>query len=159
MKYTLYDSPIGPLLLAGDTGGLRLVNFQSGQHPEAVQPDWEEDRRFFAEASAQLDAYFAGTREDFDLTLAPHGSPFQRRVWDELRRIPFAITISYSELAERIGRPKAVRAVGAANGANPIPLVIPCHRVIGANGKLTGYGGGIEIKEKLLAHEGALLQL
>ncbi|MCP4202985.1 MAG: methylated-DNA--[protein]-cysteine S-methyltransferase [bacterium] len=159
MKYTSYKSPLGELLLAGDAEGLRLVDFRSGTHPVPIRPEWQRDPGFFSETVSQLRAYFAGTREEFDLPLAPHGSAFQRRVWDELQRIPFGTTISYGELAERIRRPKAVRAVGAANGANPIPIVIPCHRVIGANGKLTGYGGGIEIKEKLLAHEGALLAL
>jgi methylated-DNA-[protein]-cysteine S-methyltransferase len=159
MKYTIHNSPVGPLLLAGDAGGLRLLNFLEGKHPQTVQRDWQEDARFFVKTIRQLEAYFAGALEVFKIALALEGSPFQLQVWDQLQRIPFGTTISYSELAERIGKPRAVRAVGGANGANPIPLLIPCHRVIGANGKLTGYGGGLEIKEKLLAHEGALLRL
>lgn len=158
MKYTLYASPLGNLLLAGDSTGLKLVNFQEGTHPRPIPPGWEPDPAHFVDALAQLDAYFAGSLRNFDLPLAPSGTPFQLEVWNELLRVPFGTTISYGDLAERIGRPKAVRAVGAANGANPIPLIIPCHRVIGSNGKLTGYGGGIGIKEKLLAHEGARLQ-
>lgn len=157
MNYTIYSSPIGSILLAGDESGLRLLNFQKGKHAVEIEPDWTQSRDPFAKVIRQLDEYFAGTRQDFHLTLAPEGSPFQREVWDELRRIPYGTTISYGDLAERIRRPKAVRAVGSANGANPLPLVIPCHRVIGADGSLTGYGGGLEIKERLLAHEGALL--
>jgi methylated-DNA-[protein]-cysteine S-methyltransferase len=157
MKYTLYDSPIGSLLLAGDSAGLKLVNFQAGTHPQPIHSSWTRDPAHFSEPIAQLNAYFAGSLRDFDLALSPSGTTFQLTVWSELRTIPFGTTISYGDLAERIGRPKAVRAVGTANGANPIPLIIPCHRVIGSNGKLTGYGGGLEIKEKLLAHEGARL--
>lgn len=157
MKYTLYPSPLGSLLLAADSTGLRLLNFQDGTHPEPIQPGWTRDPNHFSETIAQLDAYFAGTLENFDLALSPSGTPFQLEVWDELRRIPYGTTISYGELAVRIRKPKAVRAVGAANGANPIGLIIPCHRVIGSNGQLTGYGGGLEIKERLLAHEGSRL--
>ena len=107
----------------------------------------------------QLRAYFAGELETFDLTLAPEGTPFQQRVWDELCKIAYGETISYGELAKRIGNPNASRAVGLANGSNPIPIVIPCHRVIGSNGKLTGYGGGLPIKGKLLALEKRQLRL
>ena len=159
MQYTIYDSPIGPLLLAGIEGALRFLSFQRGARAKPVPRSWEADAEFFSDTIAQLDEYFAGTREDFELPLALEGSPFQQLVWNELRRIPFGTTTSYGELARRIGKPRAVRAVGRANGANPISLIVPCHRVIGANGKLTGYGGGIEIKERLLAHEGALLTL
>jgi len=105
---------------------------------------------------AQLNEYFHGGRKSFDLPLAPEGTPFQQAVWKELLRIPFGQTRSYGDVAKRLGRPTLTRAVGAANGANPIPIIIPCHRVIGADGSLTGYGGGLEIKSKLLAHEGVL---
>ena len=112
-----------------------------------------------ADAVRQLKAYFAGELENFDLSLSPQGTPFQQKVWSELQKIPYGKTISYGELARRIGNPKASRAVGLANGSNPISIVIPCHRVIGANGKLTGYGGGLPIKEKLLALERRQLRL
>jgi len=115
---------------------------------------WEPAR--CAAVARQLAEYFAGRRREFALTLDPPGTPFQRDVWGELARIPYGATVSYGELARRVGRPAASRAVGAANGANPIPIVLPCHRVIGANGSLTGYGGGLPIKRALLALEGAL---
>ncbi len=121
--------------------------------------EWREDATGFHEAIRQLRAYFAGELETFDLLLAPEGTPFQQRVWGELLKIPYGNTTSYGELAKRIGNPKASRAVGLANGSNPIPIVIPCHRVIGSNGKLTGYGGGLPIKEKLLALEKRQLRL
>jgi methylated-DNA-[protein]-cysteine S-methyltransferase len=112
-----------------------------------------------AEVIRQLQAYFAGELENFDLAVSPQGTPFQQKVWSELQRIPYGETLSYGELARRIGNPKACRAVGLANGSNPISIVIPCHRVIGSNGKLTGYGGGLPIKEKLLALEKRQLRL
>ncbi len=148
MVYTWIESPVGRLLLAGDEKGLRKLLF--GGKPE---PGWREDPKALAEPVRQLRAYFAGELHDFDLPLAPEGTPFQLRVWRELRNIPYGQTISYGELARRIGSPKGSRAVGLANGANPISIVVPCHRVIGSNGKLTGYGGGIENKELLLALE------
>lgn len=146
MNTIQHDTPIGPLTITVDDLGA-LVSIHFGPGEPAGDPQHCRD------AVRQLDDYFAGTRRDFDLTLAPAGTEFQRAVWDELTRIPYGGTISYAELAQRIGRPKAVRAVGAANGANPIPIVIPCHRVIGANGTLTGYGGGLPIKQHLLALE------
>jgi len=118
-----------------------------------------EDARFFNDTISQLDSYFAGGLKQFDLPLAPEGTPFQLKVWQRLCEIPYGETMSYGELARRIGNPNASRAVGLANGANPIPIVIPCHRVIGSNGKLTGYGGGLPIKEKLLALERRQLRL
>lgn len=157
MNYTYLDTPLGRLLVAGDDAGLHLISFDTQQ--SRPEPDWVEDADALAEAAKQLDAYFAGRLEEFDLELAPEGTPFQREVWRELERIPYGTTISYGELAERIGKPNAVRAVGTANGANPLPVVIPCHRVIGADGSLTGYGGGLEKKEALLSLEGALLDL
>ena len=148
MFYTWMESPVGRLLLAADETGLRTVLF--GGEPLA---SWREDPAPLAETVRQLRAYFAGELRDFDLPLAPEGTPFQLRVWRELRNIPYGQTISYGELARRVGSPKGSRAVGLANGANPISIVVPCHRVIGSNGKLTGYGGGLENKERLLALE------
>ncbi len=153
--YTDMESPIGRLLLAGDGRGLSCIGFPSGKGAVAPRPDWRRDDDAFGRAKGQLREYFAGTRREFDLPLDPRGTAFQLAVWRELARIPFGVTISYGELARRIGRPTASRAVGAANGANPLPIVIPCHRVIGTNGSLTGFGGGIEIKKRLLALERA----
>ena len=159
MKYTYLTTRFGKVLLAADDTGLRLISFETEKKHPQPDPEWVEDADALAEVSRQLEAYFAGRLEEFDLELAPQGTPFQMQVWRELERIPYGTTISYRELAERIGNPKAVRAVGTANGANPLPIVIPCHRVIGADGSLTGYGGGLEKKEALLALEGALLDL
>jgi methylated-DNA-[protein]-cysteine S-methyltransferase len=156
MFYTIADSPMGPILLAGNSEGLTELNFQAGTRPTVIAPEWEEDAEPFAESIRQLQAYFAGELQEFDLPLAPTGTPFQITVWRELQAIPYGETISYGELARRIGRPKAARAVGLANGANPLPLVVPCHRVVGSDGRLTGYGGGLPIKEALLVHERAL---
>ena len=153
MNHTQIESPVGPLLLAADDAGLREILFVNGRHPARPDPSWKENPQPLKETIRQLRAYFAGKLEQFDLPLAPEGTPFQLDVWRRLCDIPYGETISYGELAQRIGNPKASRAVGLANGSNPIPIVIPCHRVIGSNGKLTGYGGGLPIKEKLLALE------
>ena len=158
-SYTQIESALGPLLLVADEGGLRQILFVNGRHPAQPESSWIEDRAPHGEIIRQLQAYFAGELEHFNLQLAPEGTPFQLEVWRRLRDIPFGETISYGELAGRIGNPKASRAVGLANGSNPIPIVIPCHRVIGSNGKLTGYGGGLPIKEKLLALEKRQLRL
>lgn len=156
---TLYwheiDSPVGRLLLTGDGESLIHVGFQSGPRPLRPMDGWIADAAPFRVAIAQLGEYFAGERRRFDLPLAPRGTEFQRRVWRSLTEIPYGKTISYGELARRIGKPSASRAVGLANGANPLPIVVPCHRVIGADGSLTGFGGGLPIKRKLLAVEGA----
>ena len=152
-RYTILPSPIGPLLLAGAEERLRCIGFPTGKGAVTPRADWHQDDAAFAEARRQLSAYFAGTLTRFDLDLDPRGTPFQLAVWKELARIPPGETISYGELARRIGRPSASRAVGAANGANPLPIVIPCHRVIGAGGALTGFGGGLPTKTWLLAHE------
>jgi methylated-DNA-[protein]-cysteine S-methyltransferase len=157
---TLYwheiDSPVGRLLLAGDGRSLIHLGFQSGPRPQVPPGGWIADAAPFAAAIGQLGEYFAGRRHGFDLPLAPRGTEFQRRVWRALTEIPYGKTISYGELARRIGQPSASRAVGLANGANPLPIVVPCHRVIGANGSLTGFGGGLPIKRRLLALEGSL---
>ena len=150
------DSPVGSLLLAGDGIRLRHVGFQCGTHPQRPQPGWTAARGPFEAAIAQFEEYFAGRRREFDLPLAPDGTDFQRRVWRALTAIPYGQTISYGELARRIGNPRASRAVGLANGANPLPIIVPCHRVIGANGSLTGFGGGLPIKQALLALEGSI---
>jgi methylated-DNA-[protein]-cysteine S-methyltransferase len=153
------ESPIGPLTLAVANEGLREIRFADSEKRAATDPSWKEDSSALGDALRELRAYFAGELETFDLRLAPEGTPFQQRVWSELLKIPYGETISYGELARRIGNPNASRAVGLANGSNPIPIVIPCHRVIGSNGKLTGYGGGLPVKEKLLALEKRQLTL
>jgi methylated-DNA-[protein]-cysteine S-methyltransferase len=149
------DSPVGRLLLAGDGESLIHVCFQTGPRPRQPAKDWVVDAAPFRRVIAQLGEYFAGKRRQFDLPLAPRGTEFQRRVWRALREIPYGQTVSYGELARRIGKPSASRAVGLANGANPLPIIVPCHRVIGADGSLTGFGGGLPIKRTLLALEGA----
>ncbi|CAD5109602.1 methylated-DNA--[protein]-cysteine S-methyltransferase [Zestomonas carbonaria] len=156
MHYRYHDSPLGPLLIAGDEEGLRLLHMDAAQ-PWELASDWYPDAGELDEACRQLDEYFAGQREHFELRLAPAGTTFQRRVWQALQEIPYGRTWSYSELARYIDKPEAVRAVGTANGANPIAIVIPCHRVIGSNGTLTGYAGGLERKQQLLQLEGAWL--
>jgi methylated-DNA-[protein]-cysteine S-methyltransferase len=154
MIYTYLETPIGMLLIAGDEEAVRRIEFPKNGKAAWPEADWRESSRGpVVEAVRQLGEYFAGKREQFDLPLAPAGTEFQRGVWRRLQEIPYGETISYGELAKRVGNPKASRAVGAANGQNPIPIVIPCHRVIGANGKLTGFGGGLPIKEALLALE------
>ena len=156
--YTIMESPVGPLILAASDAGLQYVMFASSKRAKP-DPQWREDPQPLRETMRQLRAYFAGEVENFDLPLAPEGTDFQRNVWRNLCDIPFGETISYGELAKRVGNPKASRAVGAANGQNPIPIIIPCHRVIGSDGKLTGFGGGLPIKEKLLALEQRQLRL
>ena len=145
--YTTFESPVGPLLLAGDADALRLVSFESSKHAAPPQADWKQDKAPFAEVVRQLQAYFRGELREFDVPLALQGTEFQRRVWNALRGIPYGETISYLQLAERVGNPRAVRAVGLANGSNPIPIIVPCHRVIGSDGSLTGFGGGISTKK------------
>lgn len=159
LAFTEFESPVGTLLLAGNEESIRLLWFQSGSRPITPPAEWREDRGPFGNAIEQLCEYFAGRLRQFTLHLDSEGTPFQTRVWRELERIPYGETISYGQLAERVGNPKASRAVGLANGANPISIIVPCHRVIGANGKLTGYGGGLTIKEKLLALERRQLPL
>lgn len=156
---TRIESPVGPLLMAADDRGLRSIEFMNGRRSVQANPQWRDDAEPLRETIRQLRAYFAGELESFDLKLAPQGTPFQLSVWNHLCDIPYGETISYGELARRVGNPNASRAVGLANGSNPIPIVIPCHRVIGSNGKLTGYGGGLPIKEKLLGLERRQLRL
>jgi len=151
--YTTMTSPIGKLLLASDGRAL------TGLHMAPFEPlfGWQRDEGPFTDVVAQLAAYFTGARKEFDVVHEAVGTPFQQRVWRTLLDIPYGETTSYGEVARRIGTPRAVRAVGRANGANPIAVIVPCHRVIGANGTLTGYGGGLERKAKLLALEGVRL--
>jgi len=154
--YTYMKSPNGSILLARNEAGLVRINFQEGLQAYDPQPGWRREDGPLLEAIDQLRAYFDGSRQTFDLPLAPEGTSFQQRVWAALKAIPCGETVSYGEIAKRIGRPTASRAVGAANGQNPLPIVVPCHRVIGANGKLTGYAGGVRIKRALLDHEARL---
>jgi methylated-DNA-[protein]-cysteine S-methyltransferase len=154
MRYDEIDSPVGPLLVAADESGLRLIHFQAGRR-QAPDPSWERDPTPFRALAKQLGEYFRGERRTFDLSLAPQGTSFQLATWRALSTIPYGETISYAELARRVGRPAASRAVGAANGANPLPIVVPCHRVIGKDGSLTGFGGGLPTKRALLELEGA----
>ncbi len=154
---TIIDSPVGPLSIAADDTALRAIEFQRNRHPVRRGDDWREgDSPLLRRARRQLEEYFAGRRRVFELPLAPRGTAFQCAVWNALATIPYGATISYAELASRAGRPAAVRAVGAANGRNPLPIVLPCHRVIGADGSLTGFGGGLPTKQYLLKLEGAL---
>jgi methylated-DNA-[protein]-cysteine S-methyltransferase len=153
--YCQFETPIGMLLLVGDEHHLRQVGLQAGTHPTSISSDWIESERPFAMAIGQLRQYFAGTRTTFELPLAPHGTDFQHAVWRELQNIPYGHTLSYGELARALGNARASRAVGLANGANPLPVIVPCHRVIGADGSLTGFGGGLAIKRALLGLERA----
>jgi methylated-DNA-[protein]-cysteine S-methyltransferase len=157
--YTWIESPIGRLLLVADDDGLREIAFAEGRTAPVVHPSWTCGGAFLREPVHQFHAFFAGELRDFDLPLNPQGTAFQQRVWKLLREIPFGETISYGELARRTGNPAASRAVGLANGSNPISIVVPCHRVIGSNGKLTGYGGGLENKRWLIDFERSQLQL
>ncbi len=155
--YQYMESPVDPLLLAADAHGLLLIEFHTPRHPMARLPDWvERDNTILAATRRQLGEYFTASRQEFDLPLAPRGTPFQQEVWHTLATIPYGETISYAQLAQRVGKPTAMRAVGAANGRNPLPIVLPCHRVIGADGSLTGFGGGLPTKQFLLQLEGAL---
>jgi methylated-DNA-[protein]-cysteine S-methyltransferase len=157
VRHTRIASPIGPLLLAASDEGVHAIEFQSSRHPVVRDGTWQEgDHPLLRRTGEQLAEYFAGVRRRFDLPLAPRGTAFQLDVWRALATIEYGQTISYTELASRVGRPSAVRAAGAANGRNPLPIVLPCHRVIGASGDLTGFGGGLPVKRFLLQLEGAL---
>ena len=153
LSYTFVPSPIGDLLIAGIDDSLHVLSFPSGSRAWRPSDRWQRDDQALPDVRAQLAGYFAGEIKRFGLDLAPWGTPFQLAVWDALRAIPHGETTTYAAIAQRIGRPTATRAVGAANGANPIPIIIPCHRVIGASGALTGFGGGLPVKQALLALE------
>jgi methylated-DNA-[protein]-cysteine S-methyltransferase len=151
--YSYYDSPVGSLLLAGDGVALSLISFPSGKAARQPEADWMRRNDAFKPVKQQMAAYFAGELTDFDLKLAPQGTDFQLAVWSALETIPYGETRSYGDIAAQLGKPDASRAVGAANGQNPLPIVVPCHRVIGSNGNLTGFGGGLECKQFLLRLE------
>ena len=153
MYYCYMDSPIGKLLLAGDETALELISFPTGSMRREPEDEWQYSEDPFGDVISQINEYFEGKRHSFDLPLRPNGTEFQLAVLDELLRIPYGETTSYGEVATRLGRPKASRAVGAANGRNPIPIIIPCHRVVGSKCELTGFGGGIETKKTLLELE------
>jgi methylated-DNA-[protein]-cysteine S-methyltransferase len=163
LLHTTIASPIGDLLLVGDRdGGLHGLYMQAAPRPKAIDPAWTAaapESEPFASVADQLERYFAGERTSFDLELRPRGNEFQLKVWEALTQIPYGTTTSYGELARRIGHPDGARAVGLANGQNPISVIVPCHRVIGADGKLVGYGGGLERKRLLLELEGGVLSL
>jgi methylated-DNA-[protein]-cysteine S-methyltransferase len=159
LSYTTFDSPVGPLLLAGTDRALHFLSFASSRHAVRPRPAWKQSSASFKETVRQLKAYFARELKKFDLPLTLEGSEFQLEVWKNLQLIPFGETISYGELARRIGKPDAARAVGLANGQNPIAIIVPCHRVIGSDGSLTGFGGGLPIKEKLLRLEASQVSL
>jgi methylated-DNA-[protein]-cysteine S-methyltransferase len=156
LEYTYLDSPVGQLLLAGKGEVLHYLSFPIGKMCFKPKPDWNYHAAAFSQARHQIDAYFAGQLKQFDLELAPHGTEFQMQVLGALQKIPFGEIRSYKDIAQAIERPKAMRAVGAANGRNPIPIIIPCHRVVGADGSLTGFGGGVGTKAFLLRLEGAI---
>ena len=156
MNYDRMESPVGELLIAADESAIRMISFGNGKHAGEVAEGWRRGGPVVAEASRQLGEYFERRRREFDLPLAPAGTPFQLRAWQALRDIPYGATRSYGEQARAMGQPTAVRAVGAANGRNPIAIVVPCHRVIGGSGKLTGYGGGLDVKRFLLDLEQGL---
>ncbi len=163
--FTRFPSPVGELILTASETALKAVFFPVRRNRSALEAGWVEDDgrgpagALLAAVRRQLTEYFEGTRTTFDLPLDGTGSTFERRVWDLLRTIPYGATTSYGALARRLGDPRATRAVGAANGKNPIPIIVPCHRVLGARGELTGFGGGLDRKRWLLEHEGALLRL
>ncbi len=151
MFYDYFETGlIGTLTLVGDEEGLRHIIFPKEKNPIIIREEWKKKHGFFAPVKTQLRAYFSGELRQFDLRLAPVGTPFQLRVWQALRTIPYGELVSYKAIAQAIGNPKAVRAVGGANGRNPIPIIVPCHRCIGSDGSLTGFGGGLDIKKQLI---------
>ncbi|HET9653335.1 MAG TPA: methylated-DNA--[protein]-cysteine S-methyltransferase [Usitatibacter sp.] len=158
IRYATFKTRLGALYATLEGDGLTGLYFEGGRHAPCISADWtpDEEAAPLVACGRQLEEYFAGMRRAFDLPLAPRGTPFQVRVWQEIARIPYGRTLSYAQLAERVGQPHAVRAVGAANGRNPLSIIVPCHRVVGSDGSLTGYAGGLERKLALLGLEGAL---
>lgn len=158
IRYTMFDTQLGAVYATLEGDALTGIYFDGGRHAPAIQSHWRKDPGFviFRQLKNQLEEYLDGERKTFDLPLAPHGTPFQVRVWKEIALIPFGRTIAYAELASRSGSADAVRAAGAATGRNPLSIVVPCHRVVGSGGSLTGYAGGLERKRRLLEIEGAL---
>jgi methylated-DNA-[protein]-cysteine S-methyltransferase len=157
MYYDIIESPICQILLAGDEEGLKHVIFLKGEKHAEIPDNWVISKEFFRKAEKQLEAYFSGNLKSFDLKLAAKGTDFQKAVWKALCEIPYGETLTYKDIAESIGKPKAYRAVGHANNLNPIAIIVPCHRVIGSTGKLVGYASGLDIKEFLLKLEKANL--
>jgi methylated-DNA-[protein]-cysteine S-methyltransferase len=157
-RYAKFLTPLGAVLATAEGGFVTSVNFIAAKYAPPLGKDWEEDPHSspLKNCAEQLADYFAGTRQRFDLPVAPRGTPFQERVWREIGRVPFGQTLTYSELASRAGAPGSARAAGAATGRNPISIVVPCHRIVGTDGSLTGYAGGLERKRKLLEIEGVL---
>lgn len=153
IRYRITESPVGFITIAGDDDAVTAVRMEDQAHPPVGRDDWRPDEAAFPSVVDQLDAYFVGELTDFDVTLRLEGTEFQRRVWAGLLEIPYGETISYGALATRIGQPTASRAVGLANGRNPVAIIVPCHRVIGSTGSLTGYGGGLDRKRTLLELE------
>ncbi len=156
-RFCFYSSPIGELLLVGSEEGLEEIRFPIKLRNNQPEPDWENDPAFFKEPLQQLSQYFSGRLKVFTIKLNPTGTHFQKKVWQELENVPFGQTASYAEIAKRLNNPKACRAVGGANGKNPTPIIVPCHRIIGKDGSLTGFGGGLDVKEFLLQHEKELM--
>jgi methylated-DNA-[protein]-cysteine S-methyltransferase len=156
MEYAYFESPVGNLLIAGSREAVKLISFPEGSKSRKPQPGWVQADKPFAEVARQLRAYFSRDLRRFDLPLQPEGTAFQLAVWRRLQEIPYGETVTYGELARRLGNPQGARAVGMANGSNPLPIVIPCHRVIASNGRLTGFGGGLEVKQMLLDIEKGL---
>jgi methylated-DNA-[protein]-cysteine S-methyltransferase len=159
MIYTTFDSPIGELLLVGDGSALSRLSMQSAPRPRTIDPAWRRGDEPFEPIREQLEEYFAGARHTFDVELALAGNAFELKVWDALLEIPYGETASYGQIATQLGDPAAARAVGLANARNPVAVIVPCHRVIGADGSLTGYGGGLERKQFLLDLESGVLPL
>ena len=153
MYYTYFQSPFCKLLIAGEDGALKEVRFLPPERSVSIPPDWHPDDSPLKDVIRQFEAYFSGELKQFSLKIALKGTQFQCLVWSALQKTVYGETVSYSELARLIGNPKACRAVGAANARNPLPIIIPCHRVIGSNGKLVGFGGGLKLKQALLDHE------
>ena len=153
LSETTMESPLGPLRLLADDRGLRGLYYQDHKNVPNLDSNADENHPVLSETRRQLEQYFAGQRQDFELPLSLQGTPFMLEVWEALGKIPFGTKVTYGQLAESIGRPKASRAVGRANGLNPVSIVLPCHRVVGSNGKLTGYAGGLGNKDWLLQHE------
>ena len=156
IRYARFKTPLGTVLAIAAGGVITGLHFEGAKHAPAVAPEWREDPYAspLQECAQQLSDYFAGKRQCFDLPVAPQGTPFQQRVWREIAQVPFGATITYAELASRAGSPGSARAAGAATGRNPLAIVVPCHRIVGTGGALTGYAGGLERKRSLLAHEG-----
>jgi methylated-DNA-[protein]-cysteine S-methyltransferase len=158
IRFARYESPLGTVIAIADPHGITSIDFVDAKYAKRIEPGWVEDANDprLRKCISQLREYFAGTRREFDLPLSPHGTPFQERVWQEIARVPYGKTISYGELARRAGAPGQARAAGAATGRNPVGVVVPCHRIVGADGSLTGYAGGLSRKQRLLELEGAL---